>query len=375
MDKVAAWLKEQLGPSPLIGLGILISSLSGLLAAFQIHPSVPKWLGPAILAASVLAATIYVGVAIIRFWPRVVPGAQAGTWRVRRRAPVLLPELSAVLAGAPSGIPALDELMRMVGLARVKSEIYTLIQRLRVEAAREEQGLAAAPISLHMVFAGPPGVGKTVVARLFGSILRDLGVLAKGHLLETDQSDLVAGYVGQTALKTKAKITAALDGVLFIDEAYALAGRGLEQGNSFGAEAIETLLKEMEDRRDRLVVIAAGYAAPMQRFLQSNPGLPSRFTKTLNFDPYDVDDLVSITRKMAAGSGLLVAADADPVLREFFAVARGRPDFGNARTARTLLERAREAQARRIAPVLGQPGVDLTTIAAADIAAATAALA
>jgi stage V sporulation protein K len=244
MDKVAAWLKEQLGPSPLIGLGILISSLSGLLAAFQIHPSVPKWLGPAILAASVLAATIYVGVAIIRFWPRVVPGAQAGTWRVRRRAPVLLPELSAVLAGAPSGIPALDELMRMVGLARVKSEIYTLIQRLRVEAAREEQGLAAAPISLHMVFAGPPGVGKTVVARLFGSILRDLGVLAKGHLLETDQSDLVAGYVGQTALKTKAKITAALDGVLFIDEAYALAGRGLEQGNSFGAEAIETLLRK-----------------------------------------------------------------------------------------------------------------------------------
>ena len=267
---------------------------------------------------------------------------------------------------------ALAELAQMVGLANVKAEIETLVQRLKVEAARREQGLPVAPISLHMVFSGAPGVGKTVVARLYGAILRDLGVLEKGHLVETDQAGLVAGYVGQTAIKTKAKIAEALDGVLFIDEAYALTSKTAGEGDSFSQEAVDTLLKEMEDKRSRLVVIVAGYPDQMGKFLTSNPGLPSRFTKTVQFENYQVDDLVAVTHSMARRDGLRLSPDADPVLKAYFERARTAPDFANARTARTVLERAREAQAARIAPVIGSPGIDLGELTLADIQAATA---
>ena len=269
------------------------------------------------------------------------------------------------------GSDALTELAQMVGLARVKAEIETLVQRLKVEAARREQGLPVSPISLHMVFSGPPGVGKTVVARLYGEILRDLGVLAKGHLVETDQAGLVAGYVGQTALKTKAKIEEALDGVLFIDEAYAIIGKAHAHGNSFGTEAVDTLLKEMEDKRSRLVVIVAGYPDQMGQFLASNPGLPSRFTKTIPFEAYQPDDLVAVARSMARRDGLRLSPDADPVLKAYFERAAKAPDFGNARTARTIIERAREAQAARLAPMIGTPGIDLDELTLADIQAAT----
>ncbi|WP_428483938.1 AAA family ATPase [Rhodopila sp.] len=263
----------------------------------------------------------------------------------------------------------------MTGLSSVKAEISTLIQRLRVEAARRDQGLSVAPVSLHMVFAGPPGVGKTVVARLYGSILRDLGVLEKGHLVETDRAGLVAGYVGQTALKTQDTITRALDGILFIDEAYALVGRAPGETDSFGAEAINTLLKEMEDKRDRLVVIVAGYPGHMQQFLLANPGLPSRFTKTILFDSYKPEELVEIFHTTARRDGLLLDTAANPLLQDFFKLATTGLDFGNARTARTLLERTREAQATRIAPMLGAGSVDLNTLTVADIIAAKAAMA
>jgi SpoVK/Ycf46/Vps4 family AAA+-type ATPase len=289
-----------------------------------------------------------------------VAGGYGGEWQVRPRSRLR------IVDGTVTGISALDELMQMTGLETVKAEIGTLIQRLQIETARREKGLPTAPISLHMVFTGPPGTGKTAVARLYGAILCDLGVLEKGHLVETDRAGLVAGYVGQTALKTRQKIADALDGVLFIDEAYTLADHtGVT--NDYGREAVETLLKEMEDKRDRLVVIVAGYPDQMRRFLASNPGLPSRFTKTIQFSSYNPANLVAITRSMALQDGLHLPPDADPVLRNFFERTRTAADFANGRTARTLLERAREAQAARIAPMIGSPDISLDELTLADI--------
>jgi SpoVK/Ycf46/Vps4 family AAA+-type ATPase len=176
---------------------------------------------------------------------------------------------------------------------------------------------------------------------------------------------------GQTALKTKERIAEALDGILFIDEAYALAA-GSGGNDSFGQEAIDTLLKEMEDKRDRLVVIVAGYPEQMERFVASNPGLPSRFSKTIRFSSYNADELVTIMHSTAQRDGLRLGSDADPTLKAFFERASETPDFGNARTARTLLERAREAQAVRIAPHLAERRVDLDLLTSSDIESAIA---
>lgn len=361
MADPGSWLKAQLGPSPLVGLGILATSVVGVLSAFHVTPALPSWLGLALLPLVVAAATLYWLVSVIRLWPRVA-AAGPGVYRVRR------PGAAVDASGLPTRIPALEEIEAMTGLGAVKRELGTLVRRLQVEAARRAQGLPVGQISLHMVFAGPPGVGKTVVARLYGAILRDLGVLEKGHLVETDRAGLVAGYVGQTALKTKERIAEALDGILFIDEAYALAA----DKDQFGREAIDTLLKEMEDRRDRLVVIAAGYPEQMAQFVAANPGLPSRFAKTIRFESYTPDELVAITHDLARRDGLRIAADAGPPLREFFAQAAQGPAFGNARTARTLLERAREMQACRVAPDLARGDADLGLLTAADLRGAVA---
>jgi stage V sporulation protein K len=290
-----------------------------------------------------------------------------------KRVPRALQQGAVNGQGGLSSTAAFLELEQMIGLGRVKAEINTLVQRLKVEAARRDRGLPVAPISLHMVFTGPPGVGKTVVARLYGAILRDLGVLEKGHLIETDRSGLVAGYVGQTALKTKDRIAEALDGILFIDEAYALGTGANSQNDSFGREAIDTLLKEMEDKRDCLVVIVAGYPEQMQQFLATNPGLPSRFTKTIHFDSYKPVELVAIMHVMASRDGLRLGPEADQVLESFFAREMLDTDFGNARTARTLLERAREAQAVRLAPQLADK-VDLTELTLNDLNTAISAM-
>ena len=359
MNRFFQSLRSLLGPNPLVGFAILLTTILSVLSAFRITPYIPPNLGYLVLALLVAAANLYWGASVIRLWPRVV-GGYGGDWQVGLRTKLR------IVDGAATGSSALDELRQITGLETVKAEIGTLIQRLQIEAARREQGLPVAPISLHMVFAGPPGTGKTTVARLCGAILRDLGVLEKGHLVETDRAGLVAGYVGQTALKTREKIADALDGILFIDEAYALAGQPGAVAD-FGREAIETLLKEMEDKRDRLAVIVAGYPEQMRSFLTSNPGLPSRFTKTIQFESYKTQDLVAITHSMARRDGLRLSQDADPVLRNFFERARTAPDFANARTARTILERAREAQAARIAPLLGSPGLDLDELTLADI--------
>ena len=369
MAKFADWLKAQLGPSPVVGLSMVVMTALSVLSAFKITPVLPPWLGYVVLAAIVTSATLYWGSRVVRLWPQVVGDARSGSYRLSTRA-----SLRGNVNGAAPDTEALDELKRMIGLDSVKTEISTLIHRLKVESVRRDQGLPVAAISLHMVFAGPPGVGKTVVARLYGSILRDLGVLEKGHLVETDRAGLVAGYVGQTALKTRDVIAQALDGILFIDEAYALAARSPGESNSFGMEAIDTLLKEMEDKRDRLVVIVAGYPEQMQQFLTANPGLPSRFTKTIRFNSYNAGELVEIMHSAARRDGLRLDLTADSMIKKFFIGASEQPDFGNARTARTLLERAREAQAVRIAPLLESGKIDLNELTASDIEAAIAAM-
>jgi len=358
MDRFWQSLRGFLGPSPLLSACMLLLTILAVLAAFRITPYVPPNLGYLVLALLVASANLYWAGSVIRLWPRVI-GGSGGDWQVRLRSKLR------IVDGTATGIGALDELAEMTGLEKVKAEIGTLIQRLQIEAARREKGLPTTPISLHMVFTGPPGTGKTAVARLYGAILRDLGVLEKGHLVETERAGLVAGYVGQTALKTKQRIADALDGILFIDEAYTLAEHA--GAVDFGREAIDTLLKEMEDKRDRLVVIVAGYPDQMRKFLASNPGLPSRFTKTIQFESYEAGDLVAITHLMARQGGLRLSQDADPVLKHFFERVRTASDFANARTARTLLERARETQAARIAPLMTNSSVDLNELTLADI--------
>jgi SpoVK/Ycf46/Vps4 family AAA+-type ATPase len=261
---------------------------------------------------------------------------------------------------------ALDRLDQMVGLAPVKEEVNKLIAALEVERMRRDQGLAIAPISRHMVFTGPPGVGKTEVARALGEIYRALDVLRKGHLIETDRAGLVAGYIGQTAAKTLDVCKSALDGILFIDEAYTLAG-GTNVSGDFGREAIDTLLKFMEDNRDRIVVIVAGYPNEMRRFIDSNPGLASRFTKTIEFPPYSAEELAAILQLMAKRQSYELPGELAGKLKPWLESRMRSESWGNARDMRTLLERAREAQAVRIA---ANPSSDIATLEMSDLQAA-----
>ncbi|WP_024511162.1 AAA family ATPase [Bradyrhizobium sp. ARR65] len=260
---------------------------------------------------------------------------------------------------------ALNDLEAMIGLGNVKAEINKLLASLEVERRRREQGLPVFATSRHMVFTGPPGVGKTVVARAIGDIYRSLGVLRKGHLIEADRSQLVAGYVGQTALKTLDVCRSALDGILFIDEAYSLASS--DRPGDFGREAIETILKYMEDHRDRVVVIVAGYPVEMHRFIASNPGLASRFTKTIDFPPYQPPELCEIFRAMAAEQQYLLPLGFEAKLTPWIEAQRNDPQWGNARSMRTLLEKVRENHALRTSQ---DPNANVAEVELVDIESA-----
>lgn len=245
---------------------------------------------------------------------------------------------------------ALNGLDALVGIPEIKARVRSLTNFVRIQSLRGEKGLKTQDISLSMVFYGSPGTGKTTVARYLGEIFRHLGILAKGHIVETDREGLVAGYVGQTASKTKALLQSAIDGILFIDEAYALAGKD-KSDKDFGKEAIDTILKEMEDSRSRLIVIVAGYEAEMREFIDSNPGLKSRFGQHLIFEDFSADELYEILDRSFVQKNMFRLADSAKasILSHFQSlVDRKVQNFGNARYCRNLFEIMIQAQANRV---------------------------
>lgn len=245
------------------------------------------------------------------------------------------------------------EIEELVGLGSVKQELNRLMAFARVIALRRERDIPVGAINLHMVFAGPPGTGKTVVARMVGRILKAIGLLRKGHYIEADRSQLVASYVGQTAIQVTEKVKDALGGVLFIDEAYTLSGGGgaLATADSFGQEAIDTLLKLMEDYREQLVVIAAGYTSEMRRFIESNPGLKSRFSRYIEFPSYSGEELFAIFQMLVRKGHYRMTTAAEHEARKHIEWLSKTADehFGNARTIRSFFEHILPAQAERVA--------------------------
>ena len=258
----------------------------------------------------------------------------------------------------------LAELDSYVGMDAIKTEVRSLINMVQVYKLRREHDLPTTDMSLHMVFSGNPGTGKTTVARIMSRIYHSLDILSKGQLVEVDRSGLVAGYVGQTALKTQKVIEKAMGGVLFIDEAYALNGKS---ENDFGQEAIDTILKAMEDHRDDLVVIVAGYTELMDRFIHSNPGLESRFNRFLMFEDYTPEQMVAIFKMQCKKGCYVLAQGTEELVRDFIAEESADDSFGNARGVRNLFEHILVAQNNRLAKMENVTRDDLMRILPDDV--------
>lgn len=271
-----------------------------------------------------------------------------------------------VQTGAPGAqTDNLAELNSLIGLERVKKDVDSLRNLIKIQTMRKKQGLPNTSVSYHCVFSGNPGTGKTTVARILAGIYKELGILKKGHLVEVDRSKLVGEYVGQTAPKTNKVIDEALDGVLFIDEAYTLVG----EGSDYGAEAIATLLKRMEDDRDRLVVILAGYTDEIKEFIDSNPGLQSRFNRYIQFDDYTTEELMEIFKRSLKKSKYKIKRDAYEALKNTVdaAVAAKDKNFGNARYVRNLFEKVVQNQANRLARMASINNEELSIITLEDV--------
>ena len=278
-------------------------------------------------------------------------------------------EKDSVVISEPLEGDPYKELDELIGLEDVKEEVRSLANFVKVQKMRQEKGLKTPKMSYHLVFTGSPGTGKTTVARIVARIYKDLGILKRGHTVETDRSGLVAEYMGQTAIKTNALVDSALNGVLFIDEAYALVPDASYSGGDYGQEAISTLLKRMEDDRDRLVVIIAGYPKEMQRFIDSNPGLKSRFNRYINFPDYTAEELYRIYLMYAKKNEYTLNQEAGVYLRERLedVVEHKTRNFGNARYVRNVFEKSIQRQANRISRMKSPKDNDLTEIKKEDL--------
>ena len=262
----------------------------------------------------------------------------------------------------------LGKLDLLVGLDNIKQNVKSLINYVKIRKLRRDNELPNPPLSLHMVFMGNPGTGKTTVARIISELYHAIGALSKGQLVEVDRSGLVAGFVGQTALKTTEVVKSALGGILFIDEAYALSP-DVGNGNDFGREAIEALLKLMEDNREDLIVIVAGYSEPMKKFIDSNPGLESRFNRYFTFNDYNAEELYTIFSSMCSKSEYSLTEDAQNFARDHFHFLYESRDsnFGNARHVRNFFENIVTVHSDRVSELEGHTREDLTTVILSDL--------